>query len=228
MRHANLICGMFLVWVFVCPVLFSAHADESDLSNGVFIVHNPPGLQFSDFPPPEGWCEHYESNFAISSCEEQNPRIDVTSGSVWYVLAAWCEEKEWCGNEFGFADYDPTIYDFVEWGPCAPGGFLEIPSDYWPGPNEGTAFVATDMFWVGNFVPIYYFTGYAYSGGVIPLGPDPPTDFVGFCNCLVPPELWEPVCIPAMGILMDGVECCPAQPSPVGDPTWGKIKHLFR
>jgi hypothetical protein len=99
------------------------------------------------------------------------------------------------------------------YGPCAPGGFLEIPTDGWPGPNQGTVVATTDLAWNGNFVPVYYFTGYEYYGpGQIPFGVDPPTGFAGFVNCLTPPTPFDAVCLPAMGIGMPGLPCCSEQP----------------
>jgi len=51
-------------------------------------VGAPPNIQYS---PGYDWCERYQEVYAISSCEEQNPRIDLdaTLGerSVWYGIA---------------------------------------------------------------------------------------------------------------------------------------------
>lgn len=236
MRSLILISSMFLVAVLVGLSAFSALADENDLSNGVFIAHYPPDIQFSILPPAEGWCQHYIDNFAIECCSEQNVRIDVSSGSVWYVLSAWDEEKTWCGTQFGFEWYDPMIFRFIDWGPCFPNDGLEIHSGEWPGPLAGTAFViAGDPYvpWSGNFVPVYHFVGYAYPSGVIPLSidPTPGIPFGGWCNCTMPaPEQFEATCFGGMGIFTDGIECCPqgAPPSPAENITWGGIKRLYR
>ena len=135
----------------------TASSDPGNLEGGVFLAHHPPGVQYSQ---GVDWCQAYFESFAIDSCSEQHNRIDLDGNegqsSIWYVLAAWNEEKEWCGAEFGFGEYDPDAYAFIEWGPCSPGENLEIPTENWPGPNEGTAVTTTDTAWSGNFVPVYW------------------------------------------------------------------------
>jgi hypothetical protein len=191
-----------------------ATAQMDDLTGGVFIAHNPVGMMAS--VPAEGYCQAYKDNFAIMSCEEQVPQLmyDEFVPTIWFVLSAFPGDKMWCGTEFGFGQYNPDNYVFTLWGPCTPGGNLEIPSPGWPGPLEGTAIVTTDAEWIGNFEPVYYFEGYMYDylPGLIPLDVDPPTGFGGWGNCLTPPESFAPACYPAMGLQMDGVPCCPSVP----------------
>jgi hypothetical protein len=188
-----------------------ASAQVTDLSGGVFIAHHDPNINMS--PPLEGWCQHYIDNYAISSCEEQNPSIMTFDERIFFLLSAWGEDKEWCGTEFGMGQFDPYCFVFTTWGPCSPGGNLEIPTGYWPGPGEGTAIVTTDLPWFGDFEPVYYFTGYAYYGYCqILFDVDPPTGFGGWGNCLTPPEEFMADCFPAMGINMGGIECCPSEP----------------
>ncbi len=180
------------------------------LEGGALIVHQVPELVYSTDPPAGGWCAAYEAH-AISSWEEQVNRVDVQGSRpvVWFVLAAWlASDKEWCGCEFGLGVYDPELYQFVEYGPCYPGQGLELPTQGWPGPNEGTAFVSGGGPWTGNYTPIYVFCGYAYSDpgpGVIALGIDPPTGFAGFCNCEVLLESWEAGSMGGLGINTDGI-----------------------
>ncbi|MFC1573167.1 hypothetical protein ACFL6M_06165 [Candidatus Eisenbacteria bacterium] len=231
MKRLLCLCG---VLVFPAHLLSSSPslADVDDLSNGVFIAHNPPGLQFTDAAPPEGWCQHYYDNFAIHTCEEQNPMLggEVGDGSVWFVLCAWCEEKMWSGTAFGFESYDQNIFGFIEWDHCCnPGGFcLELTTGPWPGPEAGTTFVTTGGGdWSGNFTPVYYFVGYAYAQGVMPLGPDPHDPLGGWINCAPIPEAFEATCLGAMGIFTDGVECCPEGPTPTEGTTWGLIKSFY-
>ncbi|MBD3235516.1 MAG: hypothetical protein GF330_02295 [Candidatus Eisenbacteria bacterium] len=188
-----------------------AGADENDLTGGVFICHHDPDIVYSE--PLEGWCQHYLDGYAITTCEEQNPQIMTTDERVWFVLSAFSADKVWCGTEFGFGQYEPYLFVFTSWGPCAPGGNLEIPSDNWPGPNEGTAIVTTDSPWSGNFEPVYYFTGYTYYyPGQIPFDVDPPTGFGGWGNCQTPPADFDAACFPAMGVMTEGVSCCPTVP----------------
>lgn len=218
--------SLVMVW---CCVLVPARADVTDLSDGVFIMHHPPDLSYS-IQSAEDWCASYVQEYAIEQCAEQHPRIDTFDQTAWFVLSAWEDEKEWCGTIFGLANYDPDIFDFVDWGPCGPGEVLELTSGAWPGPNSSTAFVTTGGdYWAGNFVPVYCFVGYAYSEGMIPMGYDSHPPHAGWGNCLPPaPEEFEAVCLPSMGILMDGVTCCPDGPTEIESHSWGGIRAMFR
>jgi hypothetical protein len=168
-----------------------AGADPNELGGGVFATHYVAALAYSVDPPAEGWCGAYDPH-GIGSLGEVVPAIygqDVPA--VWYVIAAWDGgEKDWCGVEFGFGNYDASGFDFTSWGPCFPTTGLEIPASAWPGPLQGTAFVTSGESWSGNWKPVYYFTGYAGAYGVqtaIPLATDPLTGFSGVTNCLNPP-----------------------------------------
>lgn len=237
MKCFTVFLAVILVQMLVGLLAFPVFADETDLNNGVLIAHHPPGIQYTDPAPPEGWCQHYHDNFTINCCHEQNPRIDTDpgEGSVWYVLSAWDEDKEFCGVEFGFASYDAGIYGFVEWDACpAPGGnCLLLTCGDWPGPDAGVAIVVCGdpyLPWTGNFVPVCWFAGYAYAEGVVPLGPNP-TGYVvaGWGNCEWPTEGFETTCLGALGILTDGIECCPeGGPSPAQGTTWGALRILYR
>lgn len=209
-----------LLWILAVAVFASgitaAGAGPSDLDDGVFICHYDPAMVAS--VPDEGYCQQYLDGFAIASCGEQNPSIDVETPVVWFILAAWGEAKEWCGVEFGFGDFDPNDFTFTASGGCGPTGVIEIPMDGWPGPNLGTALVTTGgLQWEGDFQPVYYFEGYNYYGvtALMPLGPNPDTGLGGCGNCLTPPVQFPPFCYGTMGLMQAGVECCP----PTGDPT---------
>lgn len=191
-------------------VISAAGASTSNLEQGVFIAHHPTAMQFSTTPPPGGWCESYLTSHAIDACEEQVNRIDTYNPVLWFVLAAWSEEKEWCGTEFGFGEFDPGIFEFVDFGPCFPEDGLEIPTQDWPDPGDGTAIVVTGETWRGNFTPVYFFAGYAYSLGVIPLSTDPATDFGGTSNCETQPEAWPADAFGGMGLFCDGTYACPS------------------
>ena len=143
---------------------------------------------------------------------------------MWYVLAAWSESKEWCGVEYGFGTFDASILAFDDHGPCFPVDGLELPTSGWPGPNEGVAMtVVGGDTWTGNWVPVYYFVGYAYSeAGQIPIDVDPQGPFIGFANCQNPPGIF-PVAenTPtefrrgAMGINIEGIRAAPGTPPPM-------------
>ena len=213
-----------MVWGIIAVALSGVVAgamglESESLIGGVLIVHAPPGITYSIDPPEEGWCQHYLDSYAITASEEQNARIDATqpeTGSVWYVLGAWQFAKEFCGVEFGFGSYESEIYIFDDHGPCYPEAGMELPTAGWPGPNEGTQVVPSGAgdHWSGNYVPIYYFTGYAYgSQGQIPLSFKPSGEnFGGFGNCDNPISKWEASCFGAVGINTAGIECHPELP----------------
>jgi hypothetical protein len=161
----------------------TALADPADLSNGVFIAHAPSSFQYTNSPPTGSWCGAYTEYAAIDSCSEQINEVDTQGPVVWYVLSAWTESKQWCGAQFGFGDYDAENFVVMEHGACFPSAGLTIPTSGWPGPNEGIALTTTDENWSGNFVPVYWMAGYVYGEDVIPLGPDPGSDFAGWARC---------------------------------------------
>jgi uncharacterized protein YceK len=207
MRRVLLVLALMGLTLGACGSIVSA--DENDLSGGVFITHAP-----SDFVYSQGmdWCAEYGSQYGIVSCQEQITNMPLSSPAnqtLFYVVAAWNDEKVWCGSEFGIsADFDGRFY-FTEWGACLPD-HLELSTPGWPGANEGTAVVAAGTVWEGNFVPVYYFTGYAYYSTRIQLDVDPAQDMAITGNCLVPAELFDMVCLGAMGIGDDlGEACCP-------------------
>lgn len=206
---------MKTVFVFFAALAFAsglALADPDDLTAGVFIVHFDPLVEATD--PINGWCAAYQDCCPIASCDQQNPTLPNLGSHVWFVLAEWWDEpKTWCLSEFGFGNYDPNLFVFGTSGACTPGEYLEISTPGWPGPLEGTAVATLVTSWSGNFVPVYYFTGYAYiDTGQIPLASDPPTGFAGFVNCPIPAEEFAAACLPAMGIGVPGIECCSEPP----------------
>ncbi len=97
----------------------------------MLIAHHPPNVQYSS---GNDWCAMYESTYHLSACEDQNPRIDINGNlghpALWYVLAAWDETKEWCGAELGLSNFDPSIFHFIDWGPC-PATCLDLPTSGW-------------------------------------------------------------------------------------------------
>lgn len=209
-----------VIALVACLIAFAAPAyADSNLEGGALLAHYVTELGFSTDPPAEGWCQAYES-YAITSCAEQVNRIDTGSylPATWFVLAAWVEEKQWCGTEFGFGNYDSSLFTTISHGPCYPGSGMEMPTGGWPGPNEGVACITTSDPWTGTLVPVYYFGGYAYAyagAGMIPLAEDPATGFAGAANCQTPYDSWEFAELGALGINTDGVAAYPTIP-PVG------------
>ncbi|MFC1573297.1 right-handed parallel beta-helix repeat-containing protein [Candidatus Eisenbacteria bacterium] len=176
------------------------------LLDGVFIVHAPPRLQWSS---GVDFCQLYIDDYAISSSHEQVTRIDpdTTSGasSIWYVIAAWDRPREFCSVQFGLGAYDEDIFAFRDTGPCSGGG-LEVPSNGWPGAYEGTLVVHQDH-WSGNYVPVYWFAGYGYYEGRIPLSIDETQGFGGFTSCDGTPVSYDAMCFGALGVFTSGSAC---------------------
>ena len=181
---------------------------QTDLSGGVFIAHHPAGLLYSSDPPAEGWCAFND----LTGCADQN-NDQMMAGAddpiVWYVIAAFLEDSEWCGIEFGL-EYTPYSWLPLGFGMCVPGEGLEIPGTGWPAPGTGTSVVTTTESWQGNFMPVYWFGGYGYYGGLTQLIDNPGSAAaVGFANC-------DQVEFPAAcfggigwGDGVEGVDCCP-------------------
>jgi len=201
-----------MVVLAVLGLAVGAWADPADLWDGVLIAHHVPEYVFVSDP-----CTEYASH----AIHDLSQVVNQLSGGmdVWWVLAAWNSgTKIWCGTEFGFGPFDPEPFAFHASGACFPVGGLEIPTPSWPGPNEGTAFVTTGDPWNGNYVPVYWFRGYAYGyphgATVIPLDVDPSNGFCGFCNCTIPPTEFYvgPDQRGAMGVNLPGIT--PTFPSP--------------
>jgi len=185
------------------------------LNYGVLIAHHPPGAVYSAGDVP---CDEYAVDYAIGGCGEQVNRVDGgRSPTLWYVISAWETDKQWCGIQFGLGPFSPDAFAFEGWGSCCPTGTIEVPMPGWPGPNQGIVLEAPPgASWAGNFVPIYWFAGYAYQPGLIPLAPHPQTGIGGWTDCAIPPEVWPASCFGSLGIMMDGGYCCPGEgPAPV-------------
>ncbi len=199
---------LILLVVFIPGV----QADPSLLNDGVLIAHAPAGMEFSSSPPPGGWCEVYRDQFAIDRWEDQRVTVPGGPGSqgvIWFVLAAWEEEKQMSAVAFGLADYDAALFGIADWGLCHPASAIELPTEHWPGPNEGTAIAGAPESWYGNFLPVYYFAGYAYGDVRVPLGTNPPTGFAGFASSGATPESFGATCLGTLGIGCEGSACYP-------------------
>jgi len=200
---------------------------DADLAGGVLIAHVPPGCEYSE--GVDG-CQRYWDEFEITSCEEQHNRIDPESmaSALWYVIAAWSEEKEWQTIQFGLGDYDPELCAFWphEYGPCFSSLGTEIHTPGWPGPNTGVVLGASDVPWSGNYVPVYWFGGYAYEyygSSTLPLAMHPDYGSAGMGSCqmryslspffMYPTRTVDVECLGALGIDTDGVSCCPEPPA---------------
>ena len=95
----------------------SASADPANLFGGVLIAHHPDGLVYS---AGEEWCARYMDTYAIADANDQINRSDVASTvdnqDVWFVVAAFNEDKIWCGTQFGLGDYDAMAWYLTSGG----------------------------------------------------------------------------------------------------------------
>jgi hypothetical protein len=189
----------------------------TDLGGGVMIAHSPSGLVYTTDPPVDGWCPLG----VIPGCADQiNDNLPVAGYSFLYVVAGFLQESQWCGAEFGIS-YPSALgsgISLLEWGNCVPSDGLEIPVTGWPESGTGISIVTTDVPWVGNFVPVYYFAAYAYDdGGVFALVDNPGSPgTVAFANCAQ--QEFAAVCMGSAGFGNSaGVDCCPEIPPP---PSW--------
>jgi hypothetical protein len=208
--------GSYLLCLLNAVVLLgTASADPESLDGGVLIAHYVPEMVFSE-APPEGYCAHYLEHYAISHYSEQLNRIDVATylQVTWFVLAAWVEPKTWCETMFGLGEYDPGYFACGLHGPCFCGDGLEVPSPGWPGPGGGVLLRALDTPWSGNYVPIYFFNGYAYGYGgsqVLPLGNGPGEQQPYFTNCASPAQAWGVASLGGLGINTNGIYSAPGE-----------------
>ncbi len=188
----NALVSLALLVTATAPV----EADPHVLEGGALIIHHI--IHQVRYTPI---CDLFYEISPISDCNDQNNTVQTSTyvSVVWFVVAAFDEDKEWCQVQFGLSDFDPDLMGFADALPCyPPGGGFELESSGWPGPGEGTTIVATGGPWQGNWVPVYGFWGYAYGGsyaapGVVQLIPDPTATvpFGGFRDCADPPEQWD-------------------------------------
>ena len=129
-----------------------ALGDATDLEGGVFIVHVATGIAQTD-EPSEGWGDYYlASEDAIDSSEDQIARIDSGDWSLWFVLAAWSEDKHFCGVQFSFEEYEASIFGFSSFGFSTPeDATKEFIKKYAP---EGTQKIVDDVnAWIETVAP---------------------------------------------------------------------------
>jgi hypothetical protein len=192
----------------------SAAAQGDNLDGGVLIAHASGTLyEFAG----HDWCVEYTTMYGITDHTQQVNRIDTVGfmgRTVWYVVAGFYTDVEFCGLQFGLGDYNPSAWITLGHGYC-PSDALSIPTAAWPGPNQGISLVATATPWNGNYQAVYWFGGYATGAEtLIPIVPNPASGKLEFGNCAAQPALYDATG-GGMGILMDGIY---AEPTPPPEP----------
>jgi hypothetical protein len=202
-----LLCLLFFLTFLTSGALAQP---STDLTGGVLIIHSPPWIWCND-PPRGGVCEFGEISDCASQLNDQKPLGGDLQ--VWWVLAAFAGESEWCGVEFGIVYTGVSVSGHSM---CVPSNGLEIQAPGWPESGTGTSIVTTDVPWVGTFAPVYYFWGYSYyaPGGTFSLCDSPATPgSAAFSNC--DQEEFPAECYGTLGFgEFMGVDCCPEAPQP--------------
>ncbi len=202
---------MLIILAALSLVTGTALANPETLAGGVMIAHHPAGLAYTS--DAIDWCAEYNNAPLTDSAQQNNMITGVAEDAfVWYVVAAFAEDKVWCGTQFGLGDFNADMFYIDGYGACLDAN-LEIPTSNWPGPNEGTAVVATTTQWSGNYQAVYWFGGYCYGETVVALDVDPSVGFIGFGNCEAPSQTWDAQG-GAMGIFTDGVAVHPEVQEP--------------
>jgi hypothetical protein len=193
----------------------AAMADPLDLTGGVFILHAPPGIDYTVDPPPEGWCGEA---IWVTDCPGQVntiPGDDVTE-HVWYILNNFWESKTFKAVEYGIV-YDPDLYLYAVSQLCTPSAALTIEhpaTGAWPAAGSGISIALTgEPYWSGTMVATGMIHGFHYTyfdPTTITLGPMPASGSIGWLS----PNLttYPPACIGVLGIDMAGVACCSEAP----------------
>ncbi|MEZ4654006.1 MAG: hypothetical protein R3E12_10605 [Candidatus Eisenbacteria bacterium] len=204
------------------------HTDDAqDYSLGVDYSHLS-GLEC----PDDIECPPYDE----SSCYNNACAINPTSHrgtdlTVFWVLTAVPpledDPDQVCprikGLTFGI-NYNEADLRIVDWGTTAR---VELQTDHWPGPNEGTAIVFPDTK-LSPVAEVYWFAAYAYYETVLTLQGHP-TQGGQLVDDRVPGNR---DLIEGYGSIgFDGAEGTAVDCRfvlPVVDTSWGALKHGFR
>jgi hypothetical protein len=209
-----------LLILLLSTIVIPAAADPDELSGGVLIAHHPPSIAYSE---DQDWCAAYFTDYAITDASQQVPRTDVVSShdspDTWYIIAAFPEDKEWCGVQFGFGPYNEDVFYMrgfsVEY--CV-DNVISIPYLGWPGPYSGISIVATGASWEGNYLPVCCLHGYTYlayqhsdyMSTIVPIIPHMDGGCLCVQNCNAPGEVWY-ARGGGLGVFTDGFSVYPGE-----------------
>lgn len=135
---------------------------------GFLIAHINPSIEYS-------FSVSYEGQSGLEDYEQAVTDAEISSdkAQVWFVLACFAHSPgpvDLVGISFGLESFNVQAIEFMDYGPCN-DGFLALPSDGWPGPNEGTALLFRPARKT-ELVEIYWFASYIYAPVSIELGPN--------------------------------------------------------
>jgi hypothetical protein len=183
-------------------------------ANGALIFHLNPDLEYTVSS------QGYEGQSGLRDCREAVTEGEVTSerAQIWFVLASFARSPgpvDLAGVEFGFGNYDAGRISFVGYRVCVDrvgDNFLEIPTDGWPGPRQGTSVAylpprRTDP------VELYWFATYVYGPVSIELGLRPETDMAWFSDPSVPQQTDEAADFGILGFGQPGYNPCAQGPA---------------
>jgi hypothetical protein len=189
---------------------------QDDLTGGVFILHAPPGLAFSNDPPAGGW---FSETLWGTDCEGQVNGLpaDDENEWVWYILSQFYLSKRFQAVEYGIV-YDADAYMGAVSELCTPSEALTIEypaTGAWPSSGSAIAIALQgEPYWRGTLSTTGTIHGWHYTHmapGTITLGPSPATGFIGWLSGSG--EGYAPACVGVLGLGMPGVPCCAENPS---------------
>ncbi|MBM3318898.1 MAG: hypothetical protein FJY75_13705 [Candidatus Eisenbacteria bacterium] len=165
-------------------VLCGARAVAGPHAGGIVLAHLNPAIEYTSS------VSSYQGMSGLEECKKAivEGRVDAERAQVWFVLASFENSRgpvNLGGAGFGFGDYDGSRLQFSGFGPCN-DGFLELPSNGWPGPREGTALVFQDPR-RRDVEELYWFASYAYGIVTVPLAPAPHFPSSQFASRDTPP-----------------------------------------
>jgi hypothetical protein len=144
----------------------------------------------------------------LTACEDVDSRVDGGETAVVFIVAAfpvdYGAEPRLSGVTFGI-DYDPDVLGLVDWDGC---GDLEVPTNGWPEPGEGTSLIWREPR-TGAIAEVYWFAAYAQGSAATQLKLIPnPTQGAFFGDDDIPATLDPIAFLGSMGFNTDGDTRC--------------------
>lgn len=226
-----------IAWlVLFVAALGGGSAPAGPHANGVLIAHLNPDIEYTSTVP----C--YAGESALRDCRDAITEGPVVPDRavVWFVLASFDRSPgpvNLAGVDFGFGSFDVRKISFVDYGSCfvdygsCSDRFLEIPTDRWPGPREGTSLAVTaDQGYREDLTEIYWFASYIYEPVAIELTtrPDLESELQGFASKEIPPIMDEISDFGRIGFGEPGYNPCGSGPLSGACCIWGECRITGR